>query len=641
MAANSPAQAADKTDELLQLHQMQLTQAQKIRLLYGKAWFQIQVDDIDLAMQTLAQCKHMSQTVDSDTILFSYYSISASAFSNLAMYQRALENFLESYRIARLMDTEQYVRQTENNIGHIYLKMGRYIQAQEYFQRFYDDAKARELPSQMATGLNNLGEAWYGQQLYQEALRAHQQSLAIREQHQFTYHSSWSHHNLGRTYLALGDIQKAQRHLTLAIQIRQQSNPSESIGPMLDLARIKIDQSDWQSAEPLLTEALSLAQSSQRFQERADAYQLLMRYHQAQENWPAALSAANQYAQSKFDLLNRQAQIGVAFYAAQLDLAAKDNDIARLTQQNAIASAKTESARQQMLTLIVAVTLVGVITLLFIARIRAKNQQLSQTLQHLKSTQRKLADAEKMSAMTTLVSGMAHQLNTPLGLVITSVSTLKDRLSQTKEKLHNKQLSGNQLSRFLEEADEILALTNRNTERAADMIARFKLISTSLESSEMKHFDVVGFLNDRLQLLKRTLNKDVDIVIQGEPVEIYSYPDVLFKAISQLLENSCEHGFSQQQAAQVSIRVIQSGKNLTLVYQDNGSGISKDKQKHIFNPFYTSQLGKGNLGLGLNILYNAVVHILGGEVYLEPTDSGACFVIVLPLKINNHSINSD
>ncbi|GGD66166.1 tetratricopeptide repeat protein [Lacimicrobium alkaliphilum] len=634
VSSKSPSRAISKTNDILAGHVHKLTVAQQIRLLYGKAWFQIQTDDVNSAIDTLSQCKLMSARVSDPTILFSYYSLTAGAFSRLNMYERALENYLSSYHIAGLMDTEQYLRQTENNIGNIYLKLGRYEEALDYFTRFYQDAEERQLPSQKAVGLNNIGEAYFGLEQWQKALSYHLRSLQLREAHGFTYHSSWSHHNLGRTYMALQQGQRAEYHLRQAIDIRRQGKGlADSIAPQIDLARLHIQQKDSATTLSLLNEAIDLSTTLGRLQEKAEAYQLLREYHKQLENWQKALDASDQYMQSKFDLLEKQAATGVAFYAAQMNMATKEKDIVRLTQENELHKANTEAARTQLLIVIISVSVIALLTTFFILRIRSQNRILTATLGDLKHTQKQLLEAEKMSAMTTLVSGMAHQLNTPLGLVVTSASCLEDKLSKIRVKLTERQLSSNQLRRFLDEAAEMLTLTARNSARAADMIARFKTISASLDSSESDQFEVLSYLRDKLPLLRQSLPVHVEVLLEGDNVEIFSHPEVLLKVISQLLDNSCSHGFSEQDSPRVTIYIERKMEQVIITYRDNGAGISKDKQQQIFDPFYTSQLGQGKLGLGLNIIYNAVVHVLKGELSCEDASSGACFVIRLPVQL--------
>ncbi|MDK1285800.1 tetratricopeptide repeat-containing sensor histidine kinase [Pseudoalteromonas umbrosa] len=635
-SSQSPLEAISTTEYFLFKFDKQLSTRQKIRLLYGKAWFQIQTDDMHSAISTLSQCKKMSIEVSDPTILYSYYSLTAGALTRMGLYERALENYLESYKLAALMDTELFLRQTENNIGNVYLKLSRYEDAKSYFQRFYQDAKQRDLAQQMAVGLNNLGEAHFGLGEYQIALAFHKQSLSLRKQNEFTYHSSWSHHNLGKTYIALGELELAKQHLERATKIRKDSNAiADSIGPQIDLMKIKLSQKAYEGTETRLKEIIKLSDEYTRHQEESEAYQLLKMYYQQINDLQSALDTSALLMQSKLKFLQGQAEIGVAFHAAQMNLAIKERDIAKLTQENAIHQLNTQAVKTQLIIMIIAMVIIILLTGYFVRRIKSKNLVLIKTLDNLKATQKQLLEAEKMAAMTTLVSGMAHQLNTPLGLVVTSASCLEEKLKEIRQLLSDQTLSATQLKIFLEEASEMLALTANNSGRAADMIARFKQIATNLDTSDASNFEVLGFLTQRCTLISQSIEPDIVLTVTGDTVDIHSHPETLIKVISQLVNNSCAHGFIQQSSKHIDIEVKDGSNHVLITYQDNGIGISEDDQKHMFDPFYTSQLGEGNLGLGLNIAYNSVVHILNGEIGYEHQTNGVKFVINIPKKSQN------
>ncbi|TMP39718.1 tetratricopeptide repeat-containing sensor histidine kinase [Pseudoalteromonas rubra] len=630
----SPLKAISLTDDMLIKHGDKLSTRQKIRLLYGKAWFQIQTDDIEAAIVTLSGCKRMSKEISDPTILFSYYSLTAGALTRMSMYERALENYLESYRIAGLMDTELFLRQTENNIGNVYLKLGRYEDAKVYFERFYEDAKERALPQQMGVGLNNLGEVYFGLKDYQKALLFHKDSLSLREENELTYHSSWSHHNLGKTYLALGNSELAEQHLVSAVALRKQSNAvADSIAPQIELIRLKLQQQGNRELEPLIHEAISLSSQYDRFQEKVEAHQLLVDYYNQMQDWKNALNASDLYMQSKFDFLQRQAETGVAFYAAQMNLAMKERDIAKLTQENTLYQLNTQAARNQLILVLVSASIIVCLSLYFMRRIRAKNHALTETLDNLKTTQKQLLESEKMSAMTTLVSGMAHQLNTPLGLVVTSASCLEDKLKDISTLLSDQKLSAKQLQGFLEDASEMLSMTAKNASRAADLIARFKMVAASLDTSDVMHFDVLDYLTQRGALIGQSLDQSIKLDVYGAPCQVMSYPEALLKVISQLVNNSCAHGFVDQPFGKITIEVKDEGEYAIVVYEDNGVGISDVDQQQMFDPFYTSQLGQGKLGLGLNIAYNSVVQVLKGSIQYEHKAHGARFVIQFPKNL--------
>ncbi|MCF2860035.1 tetratricopeptide repeat-containing sensor histidine kinase [Pseudoalteromonas sp. SMS1] len=633
-SAQSPLTAIAATDRILKENDFQLSTRQKIRLLYGKAWFQIQTDDVHSAISTLSICKKLSIEVSDPTILFSYYSLTAGALTRMSLYERALENYLESYRLAALMDTTLFLRQTENNIGNVYLKLGRFEDAKTYFERFYQDAQQRNLPQQMGVGLNNLGEAYFGLEDFDKALSLHLESLKIREENNLKYHSTWSHYNLGRTYLALGSLQSAEHHLSEAIEIRKQNNAiADSIAPQIELIKLKIMSGYGQDLVPLLDNVIALSDTHSRFQEKTHAYQLLVDYYQQRQEWKKAFDTLKHLMQTKFDFMQRQAEIGVAFYAAQMNLAIKERDIAQLTQENLLHQINTEAAKSQLILVLAAALIIAILTFYFVRRINAKNQTLIETLEHLKSTQKQLLESEKMSAMTTLVSGMAHQLNTPLGLVVTSASCLEAKLKEIHERLSNQKLSAKQLQCFLADASEMLAMTANNSGKAADLIARFKMIAASLDTSEASEFEVLEYLKKRGELIAQSLDERISLSVLGEPVKVYSHPETLLKVISQLVNNSCTHGFVAQSSGKIEVIISQESEWVIITYKDDGVGINEEAQQHIFDPFYTSQLGQGQLGLGLNIAYNSVVQVLKGDIFYEHQTRGAKFIVRIPKRI--------
>ncbi|KZN57449.1 tetratricopeptide repeat protein [Pseudoalteromonas luteoviolacea] len=301
----------------------------------------------------------MSIEVSDPTILYSYYSLTAGTLTRMRLYERTLENYLESYKLAALMDTELFLRQTENNIGNVYLKLSRLKDAKSYFQRFYQDAKQRDLAQQMAVGLNNLGETHFGLGEYQTALAFHKQSLSLREQNEFTYHSSY----LGKTYIALGELELAKQHLERTTTIRKNSNAiADSIGPQIDLMRIKLLQKEYQDTETRLKEIIKLSDEHTRRKEKSEAGHLLVMYYQQVNDSQSVLDTSALLMQSKLKFLQGQAEIDVAFHAAQMNLAIKERDIAKLTQENALHQLNTQAAKTQLIIMIIAMMIIILLT---------------------------------------------------------------------------------------------------------------------------------------------------------------------------------------------------------------------------------------------------------------------------------------
>ncbi|CAM4241055.1 hypothetical protein BIW53_19015 [Pseudoalteromonas byunsanensis] len=632
----SPSAGIAKIEELLALHKDTLAKTQTIRLLYIKAWYQINSDLIEQAMDTLGQARLMARDIDEPGILYSYYSISASALSNAELYELALENNLKAYQEAPKLNRPEFISQTENNIGHIYLKLGLLDEAEHYFQRFYDFALEQDLMPQQGTALNNLGEVALLKGLINKAHTLHNQALAIRQAHGLTYHEAWSHFNLGRVYAAKQEVDLAEHYLLQAIASWENKNAaSKTLQAKIELAKIYSNEQRDNEAMRLLEDVITLGHEHRQLTSLLTALKMHSEHLKQKGDLEAALTAQQQYNQVADKLAKKQAAIGLAYMVSQTELQTKEMELKQLEQAHQVTLAMAEADRQLGWFILSSAVLIIIITWYFMYRLNNKKRQLQTLLTQLERTQEKLVESEKMRAMTTLVSGMAHQLNTPLGLVITADSTLQSLVEKLADSFSDKTLTQKQLAHFINESTELLALSQKNSEKAANMVQRFKMMSAKLHMSECSTFLLLSFLKENIHRLAESHNQTINFNLSGEDIQVTNYAPVLLKVITQLIENSIKHGFAQTPTPEVDITIEHNKDEVIIHYKDNGSGIPVDKHKQVFNPFYTTRLGEGNLGLGLNIIYNSVVHIMNGQVECVEDPQGAHFVIHFPRKVTN------
>ncbi|CAH9053327.1 Adaptive-response sensory-kinase SasA [Pseudoalteromonas holothuriae] len=634
----SPLTGIDKIDQIINEHNHQLAKAQKIRLLYIKSWYQINADRLEAAIETLAQTRLMARDIDEPGILYSYYSISASAFANVELYDLALENNLKAYQEAPLLNRPQFISQTENNIGHVYLKLGLLDEAEHYFQRFYDFAVQMDMLSQQATGLNNLGEVAYLRGKLDKALQFHEQSLAIRKANGYDYHLSWSLYNLGRVYASKKNFKLAEQYLKDAIVSWRNNNAlSKTVQPLLELASIYLSQNRIDEANTALDQTIMLATKHNHLIPQQKAFRLQSKLNTQTGNLKQALQALEQYNAVTEKFAKKQASIGLAYMVSQTELQTKEIELKEVEQEHRIAVATSNAQRRQGWIILASAIAIIIMSSGFIYRLNKRKSQLQTLIVRLENTQEKLIESEKMRAMTTLVSGMAHQLNTPLGLVITADSTLKSLIEQLAEQFSKQTLTEKRLLQFINQANELATLSQKNSEKAADMVQRFKMMSAKLQISELSDFPLLTFLSENTHILITSEHKNVAFNLKGHNVNITNYAPVLLKVIAQLIENSIKHGFTDTKEPQIDIEVEQDDSNQVIIhYKDNGTGIPIDKRKQVFDPFYTTRLGEGSLGLGLNVIYNSVVHIMNGQVECIEDSQGAHFVIRIPKGIDNN-----
>jgi signal transduction histidine kinase len=262
-----------------------------------------------------------------------------------------------------------------------------------------------------------------------------------------------------------------------------------------------------------------------------------------------------------------------------------------------------------------------------------QKEELQSTLENLHKTQQQLIESEKMAALGGLVAGVAHEINTPVGIGITAISTLMDDVEKMAGLFKSNDISREDFREFLQSTCDAGALIQKNLERTASLIQSFKQVSVDQVSEQQRIFIFRDYLNDILSSLKpKFKNKDIQFKIEcNDKLELNSYPGVYAQIFTNLLLNSLQHGFVEKDTGTIGIKADINKDLLEIHYSDNGAGISKKDLPHIFEPFYTSDQRKGS-GLGLNIIYNLVKQKLHGTITCESEPGkGVLFKIEVPL----------
>jgi PAS domain S-box-containing protein len=268
-------------------------------------------------------------------------------------------------------------------------------------------------------------------------------------------------------------------------------------------------------------------------------------------------------------------------------------------------------------------------------RVQERTQELSATLVQLTAAQSELVRAEKMSALGSLVAGIAHELNTPIGNSLTVASTLEDNAHRFADNMATG-LTRSRLDEFVSSTRQGAGILMRGLQHAAELVSSFKQVAVDQTSLNRRKFDMHGTVHEILLTLGPTIRKyghavECDI---APDVTMDSYPGPLGQIITNLVNNALIHAFAPgQQGRVVVIAKPGPGGTVQLQVSDNGVGIPADHLTRVFDPFFTTRLGQGGSGLGLNIVYNLVTKTLGGTVHVASTPGqGATFHIVVPCK---------
>lgn len=263
------------------------------------------------------------------------------------------------------------------------------------------------------------------------------------------------------------------------------------------------------------------------------------------------------------------------------------------------------------------------------------NQELATALETLNMAQEELVRSEKLAALGSLVAGIAHELNTPIGNSLMVASTLVDQTHALNSSYGNHGLKRSELETYLGDAAKAGDILMRNLQRAADLVTGFKQVAVDQTSSQRREFSVAEVVAEIMLTLWPTLKKTGFVFTQQIPAHLVmdSYPGPLGQVITNLVNNALLHGFDGRQKGTVSITALPSGDGwIDLTVTDDGVGIAAAHLNRIFDPFFTTKLGAGGSGLGLNIAHNIVTGILGGRLRVnsEP-GAGTAFTLSLPL----------
>ncbi|GAK57814.1 multi-sensor signal transduction histidine kinase [Candidatus Vecturithrix granuli] len=262
------------------------------------------------------------------------------------------------------------------------------------------------------------------------------------------------------------------------------------------------------------------------------------------------------------------------------------------------------------------------------------NKALQESLLTIERTQQQLVQSEKMAALGGLVAGIAHEINTPVGIGVTAASYLRQQTEDMKQMYEGQAMKRSDFEKYLELANDSTTMILLNLRRAADLIQSFKQVAVDQTSWDMRTFRLREYIDNVLRSLHPKLKRTRHIVQVNcsHEIELSSYPGDFSQIFTNLIINSLVHGFEEIEQGKIVIEVSIKEDLLVIEYRDNGKGIAQEHLPKIFDPFYTTKRGQGGSGLGLNIVYSLVTQRLNGRITCRSTPNiGTTFIIEVPL----------
>ncbi|MGZ9045630.1 MAG: ATP-binding protein [Telluria sp.] len=253
-------------------------------------------------------------------------------------------------------------------------------------------------------------------------------------------------------------------------------------------------------------------------------------------------------------------------------------------------------------------------------RLESQNAALNAALTALQEAQSELVRQEKLASLGRLVAGVAHEINTPLGICVTATSHLVQELKLTREELEAGEMTEDSLQQFLEIVDQSLRILTTNTQRAAALVRSFKQVAVDQSSDDIRTFRLKNYLDEVLLSLQPKLKgRPLKVEVTcADDIHLESFPGAVSQIVTNLVMNSLVHGFEQRnQAGTIRMAVALEDDTVVFDYSDDGAGMNAEMLAKLFDPFFTTKRGHGGSGLGAHILYNLVTGPLGGTVKVE------------------------
>jgi signal transduction histidine kinase len=566
------------------------------------------------------------------------------------------------------MKAADYYKADHSNIGlaAAYLSISEVYNMQEnrdnekyYLKNAIEIYKKEKDSVNLVAALHNLGYTHYSMGQYDSALVLFSKTGAIYQRWGNLNNYAYCLGNSGLVYSKLSEFEKAGDYLLRAVEILAKQGDEYAVTQyMIEYAGILQHKGEINKGIAFATKYFNKAVKNNYLEFERDAAYRLARLYEVSGRYDSAYHYQSLYITANDSIKSYQTIQKMADLRTEFEVAKKQAEVDGL-QKN------------KLIQLIVIVSLVlilllamGLIMMYYYSLKRSKKitaalderrillekqstklkehqeelvkqkEELQSTLENLQKTQEQLIESEKMAAIGGLVAGVAHEINTPVGIGITAISSLQDDIERMAGLYEKEEISRKDFREFIQSSVDKSKLIQKNLERTASLVQSFKQVSTDQVTEQQRVFELKDYLNDILVSLQpKFKGKTIDFKIDcDDKLKLDSYPGVYAQIFTNLLLNSLEHGFPEKDTGTIGIEASINKDRLRIRYTDDGAGISRKDLPHIFEPFYTSDQHRGT-GLGLNITYNLIKQKLQGTITCESEPGeGVLFKIDVPVK---------
>lgn len=270
-----------------------------------------------------------------------------------------------------------------------------------------------------------------------------------------------------------------------------------------------------------------------------------------------------------------------------------------------------------------------------ISELNEANSELEIALSELEETQQRVINSEKMAVLGKLMINIAHDVNTPIGIIYSSLTDIKDRINRVTEKLTSEELTEEELKECLSVCGDLVDIMIRNAQRIRDLVQSLKRVAVNELTQTVSTVKIKDVVNDVLNAMHPKLRKTkvslkVDV---SDDLEMKTVPGAWAQILMNLIDNSIIHGFEYDNPGEIVVKFEKINSKVLMIFSDNGKGMNEETKRRAFEPFYTTDTFSGS-GLGLSIVYQLVTELLRGEITLESEEGkGTTFKILVPCEI--------
>lgn len=509
---------------------------------------------------------------------------------SLGDYESALEDLRACEEKARAVNERELVGWALTSLGGVFEALSDLSQAASFHLRAHEGFAEAGYRVGLGRAASGLGSVYYRQGRLDAALEQHLEALASFRAVPSELSEARALNDMGIVFRAKREPVRARECLHASLEIRRRfGNTPAALTTLIQLGELALDGGDATRSLELLTEAVSMAEAVRTQPKLHQALAALSRAHEAAGDWASALAAQRRAQAIKEAVLSDEAA----------------TRIKNLEIRHAVEKAESEAEIE-----------------------RLRNVELKDALEKLKQTQAQLVQAEKLASLGRLVAGVAHEMNTPIGVIAGSMDVAKRvaaRFSSTSESDSD---SGRR--RAVATLAETMEAASRAAERVHEIVECLKAFST-LDQSDYQRFDLNRCIQVTLELVRPQWSEGVRVATElGELPELAGYPGALNQALMTLLVNA---GEATRDGGRVTVTSARSEKGVRLIVADDGRGMSPDELERLFDVALSRAGATVRMHTGLANVRAIVADMHGGTIEVESREgAGTRFVIELPLE---------